>query len=51
MVLLLNSTNVFDYLTAQGLFPATEKPLGKVELLEAKNFNLLVTLADDSQLY
>jgi hypothetical protein len=50
MVLLLNSTNVFDYLTEQGLFPAMEKALGKVELLEAKNFNLLVTLANGSQL-
>ncbi len=50
MEFLLNSSNVFDYLSEQGLFNPLERHLGKIELIEAKNFNLLVTLPDSSKI-
>ena len=48
MVLLLNQTNVFDYLADLGYRSAQN--MGKVELLSAKNFNLLVTLSPELQM-
>lgn len=50
MAFLLNSSNIFDYLGEQGLFNPSDKLMSKVELVEAKNFNLLVTLPDSSKL-
>ncbi|GBF80647.1 phosphotransferase [Aphanothece sacrum] len=50
MKFLLNSSNIFDYLSQLGLLNLIEQPLCKIELIEAKNFNLLVTLPNSSQL-
>jgi 5-methylthioribose kinase len=50
MVFLLSSSNIFDYLCEQGLLNPSETHLSNFELIEAKNFNLLVTLSDNSKL-
>lgn len=50
MKYLLNSSNVFNYLAKLDLLNITESSLCKIELIEAKNFNLLVTLPNGSQL-
>lgn len=50
MTFLLNSHNVFDYLVAHGLYNPSEQSLDKIEPLEAKNFNLLLTFSDGSKL-
>ncbi len=50
MTFLLNSHNVFDYLAAHGLCNPSEQALSKVEPLEAKNFNLLLTFSDGHKL-
>lgn len=50
MGFLLNSSNIFDYLSEQKLFNFIDKNQVKIELIEAKNFNLLVTLPDESKL-
>jgi len=47
MTFLLNHHNVFDYLVEHC---KSEQPLSKVEPVAAKNFNLLVTFADDRKL-
>jgi 5-methylthioribose kinase len=47
---LLSSENVFEYLLQQELFLQQEQALSKVELKDAKNFNLLLSLQDDRQL-
>ena len=44
--MLLNSHNVFDYLSDRNLCNSSEKNLSEVEPLAAKNFNLLVTFPD-----
>jgi len=50
MKFILNSHNVFDYLAQNGLCDRSEQPLSKVEPLEAKNFNLLLTFPDNRKL-
>ncbi len=50
MTFLLNSHNVFDYLAAHGLCNPLEQALSKVEPLEAKNFDLLLTFSDGHKL-
>ncbi|MBD2137217.1 phosphotransferase [Anabaena sp. FACHB-1237] len=50
MTFLLSSDNVFDYLVYHRICYEQEKLTAKIELKPAKNFNLLVTLADDRQL-
>ncbi len=50
MTFLLNSHNVFDYLAAHGLSNPSEQTISKIEPLEAKNFNLLLTFADGHKL-
>lgn len=51
MTFILNSQNVFDYLVEKGLFTHSEQPLSKIEPLIAKNFNLLLTFANQSKLF
>ncbi|WP_293025267.1 hypothetical protein [Moorena sp. SIO3I8] len=50
MTFILNSHNVFDYLAARGLCNPSEQALSKIEPLEAKNFNLLLTFPDGNKL-
>lgn len=50
MTFLLKSHNVFDYLADKGLCNQSEQPLGKIEPVTAKNFNLLVTFPDEHKL-
>ncbi|NEQ12604.1 MAG: aminoglycoside phosphotransferase family protein, partial [Moorea sp. SIO3E2] len=50
MTFILNSHNVFDYLAARGLCNPSEQALSKIEPLEAKNFNLLLTFPDGHKL-
>jgi hypothetical protein len=50
MAFILSSQNVFDYLISQGLCNQQDESLSKIELKPAKNFNLLVSLPDGSQL-
>lgn len=50
MTFLLNSHNVFDYLVAQDLCNQFEQPPSKIEPVAAKNFNLLLTFADERKL-
>lgn len=50
MPFLLSSQNVFSYLISHGLCTQAEQSLSKIELKSAKNFNLLVSLPDGSQL-
>ncbi|MFM7368118.1 MAG: aminoglycoside phosphotransferase family protein, partial [Sphaerospermopsis kisseleviana] len=50
MPFLLSSQNVFPYLISQGICTQAEQSLSKIELKSAKNFNLLVSLPDGSQL-
>jgi thiamine kinase-like enzyme len=50
MTFLLKSHNVFDYLADKGLCNQSEQPLGKIEPVIAKNFNLLVTFPDNRKL-
>lgn len=50
MTFLLSSDNVFDYLVYHRICHEQEKSTAKIELKPAKNFNLLVTLADERQL-
>ncbi|MBE8988361.1 phosphotransferase [Nostoc sp. LEGE 12450] len=46
----LSSKNAFDYLILQGLCTQNEKSLSKIELVPAKNFNLLISLPDNRKL-
>ncbi|MEH1801474.1 MAG: phosphotransferase [Nostoc sp.] len=46
----LSSQNAFDYLTLQGLCTQNEKLLIKIDLIPAKNFNLLISLPDERKL-
>jgi thiamine kinase-like enzyme len=48
MVLLLNQTNIFGYLTELG--HPSDSNLNQIELVAAKNFNLLLTLTSDSRI-
>ncbi len=48
--MLLNSHNVFDYLSERNLCNSSEKNISEVEPLAAKNFNLLVTFPDSRKL-
>ncbi|BBD70784.1 hypothetical protein NIES4072_71500 [Nostoc commune NIES-4072] len=50
MTFLLSSENVLEYLLNKNLFVQKEQALSKVELKDAKNFNLLVSLQDNRQL-
>ena len=50
MTFLLNSHNVLDYLAARGLYNASEQAMSKIEPVEAKNFNLLLTFSDGDKL-
>jgi Phosphotransferase enzyme family len=50
MVLLLSSKNVFDYLLEKGFCAEEEREASKIESKSAKNFNLLVSFADDRQI-
>ncbi len=50
MTFLLNSHNVFDYLVALDLCNQFEQFPSKIEPIAAKNFNLLVTFADERKL-
>lgn len=50
MTFILNSQNVFDYLVEHDLCNPSEETISKVEPIAAKNFNLLVTFADDNKL-
>ena len=47
---LLNSDNIFEYLNRHNSGDRAEQNKSKVELLAAKNFNLLVTLTDNRKL-
>ena len=47
---LLNSDNIFEYLNRHNFSDYGERNNSKVELLAAKNFNLLVTLTDNRKL-
>ena len=49
-MLLLNSHNVFQYLSERNLCDRAEQNQSKVEPLSAKNFNLLVTFPDKRKL-
>lgn len=48
--MLLNSHNVFDYLSDRNFCNSSEKNLSEIEPLSAKNFNLLVTFPDNRKL-
>ncbi|BAY10904.1 aminoglycoside phosphotransferase family protein [Calothrix sp. NIES-2098] len=50
MTFLLNSHNVFDYLTKHHLYTQIEKDQIEIELKAAKNFNLLLTLPNNQKL-
>lgn len=50
MTFLLNSQNVFDYLTRHNLCSQVEKDQIEIELKPAKNFNLLLTLQNNQKL-
>ncbi|MGK7893719.1 MAG: phosphotransferase [Xenococcus sp. (in: cyanobacteria)] len=50
MMLILNSHNVFEYLSEHNLCPRSEESLNQIEPLAAKNFNLLVTFPDQRKL-
>lgn len=50
MALLLNSQNIFDYLADQEIYSNSEKAIGTVKPITAKNFNLLITLPENRQL-
>lgn len=50
MTFLLNSQNVFDYLTRHNLCFQVEKDQIEIELKVAKNFNLLLTLPNNQKL-
>lgn len=50
MTFLLSSQNVFHYLVECGVCIEQEQSVVGVDLLEAKNFNLLVTLSDNRKL-
>lgn len=50
MVFLLSSQNVFDYLIKHNLLNPDTKQISKIEKIQAKNFNLLVTFEDNTRL-
>ncbi|MGK7921420.1 MAG: phosphotransferase [Trichodesmium sp.] len=50
MTFILSSHNIFDYLSEHSLCSRKKEDLSQVEPINAKNFNLLVTFADDSKL-
>lgn len=50
MAFLLNSHNVYNYLTEHGLCNQSESSGSKAELVTGKNFNLLVTFANNRKL-
>jgi thiamine kinase-like enzyme len=50
MTLRLNRDNVFDYLVEHEICKSSQQILNNIEPIAAKNFNLLVTLADATKL-
>lgn len=50
MTLRLNRDNVFDYLVEHEICKSSQQTLNNIEPITAKNFNLLVTLADGTKL-
>ena len=50
MALFLNSQNIFDYLADQEICSNSDKGIGTVKPIAAKNFNLLVSLPENRQL-
>jgi 5-methylthioribose kinase len=50
MTFILSSHNVFDYLVERGLCQRLRQSLINVELISAKNFNLLLSLSDSRKL-
>jgi len=50
MALVLNSQNVFDYLTEREIYSNLDQEIATVKPITAKNFNLLVTLPENRQL-
>ncbi|MFM6184014.1 MAG: T3SS effector HopA1 family protein [Dolichospermum sp.] len=50
MPFIISSSNVFDYLIKHQICHPQEQSLSKIELKPAKNFNLLISLADGRQL-
>lgn len=50
MTLRLNRDNVFDYLVDYEICKSSQQILNNIEPITAKNFNLLVTLADGTKL-
>ncbi|NEO97895.1 MAG: aminoglycoside phosphotransferase family protein [Symploca sp. SIO2E9] len=50
MKFVLSSQNVLDYLIEHGLSDCSQKSTSQVEFIEAKNFNLLVTLPEGHKL-
>jgi serine/threonine protein kinase len=50
MAFLLNIHNIFDYLIQHGYCNPSEQNLCKLELVPAKNFNVLVTFPDNHKL-
>lgn len=50
MTLRLNRDNVFDYLVEHEICKSSQQTLNNIEPIAAKNFNLLVTLADGTKL-
>jgi hypothetical protein len=50
MKFLLSSENVFEYLLEQGLGDTKEQELSEIKLKSGKNFNLLVSFANDRHL-
>jgi thiamine kinase-like enzyme len=50
MVFLINSTNVCDYLVQRNILNHYPNQINTIEQINAKNFNLLVTLSSEQQL-
>ncbi|MFM6277701.1 MAG: aminoglycoside phosphotransferase family protein, partial [Dolichospermum sp.] len=50
MAFFISSSNVFNYLIEHGICNSQDDSITKIELKPAKNFNLLISLADGRQL-
>lgn len=50
MVFLLNSHNVFDYLSEHGFRDRSENASNNIKSIDGKNFNLLITCSDNLKL-
>lgn len=50
MPIILNTDNVFEYLTALDYCNLTDRATSSIEVIPAKNFNLLITFADGRSL-